>query len=138
MRSLFGNEWSFLAYFCQFFKLSRSEEALPLFKAVSCFNHCFFCCRAGNEPFTDNTEILENGVIRFMSVTGAEQGAYICTAENGMGTITVTANLRIQGKHTNWEDIDTREVMPPGGTHSIRLGDQTIFCGPDETAHALP
>lgn len=98
----------------------------------------FFCCRAGNEPFTDNTEILENGVIRFMSVTGAEQGAYICTAENGMGTITVTANLRIQGKHTNWKDIDTREVMPPGGTHSIRLGNQTIFCGPGETAHALP
>ncbi|XP_064610527.1 LOW QUALITY PROTEIN: basement membrane-specific heparan sulfate proteoglycan core protein-like [Liolophura sinensis] len=71
--------------------------------------------RAGNEPFTDNTEILENGVIRFMSVTGAEQGAYICTAENGMGTITVTANLRIKGP--------PRIRVSPGNVVRVREGD---------------
>ena len=45
---------------------------------------------------------MDNGVIRMSGVTGEEQGAYICTATNAAGTVTATANLKIQGTHTVW------------------------------------
>jgi len=54
-------------------------------------------CRANNERMTDNTEVLDNGVIRFMHVTGPEQGSYVCTATNDIGSVTATAVLTIAG-----------------------------------------
>ena len=55
--------------------------------------------RANGEAFTSNTEVIaENGVLRFTQVTGAEAGAYICTATNDAGTTTATASLLIEGK----------------------------------------
>ncbi|XP_025082607.1 basement membrane-specific heparan sulfate proteoglycan core protein-like isoform X8 [Pomacea canaliculata] len=54
--------------------------------------------RVGLKPFTQTTEVTdENGVIMFKRVTGDEQGGYICTATNAMGTVTATVNLRIEG-----------------------------------------
>ncbi|XP_041377591.1 basement membrane-specific heparan sulfate proteoglycan core protein-like isoform X3 [Gigantopelta aegis] len=54
--------------------------------------------RANGEAFTSTTDIMvENGVIMFKSVTGDEQGAYICTATNAVGTVTATAVLKIEG-----------------------------------------
>ncbi|XP_048238836.1 basement membrane-specific heparan sulfate proteoglycan core protein-like isoform X2 [Haliotis rufescens] len=54
--------------------------------------------RVGDEPFTSTTDIMEeNGVIMFKGVTGDEQGSYVCTATNAMGTVTATAILRIEG-----------------------------------------
>lgn len=46
---------------------------------------------------TANTEVLDNGVIRFMHVTGPEQGSYICTATNDVGSVTSTAVINIEG-----------------------------------------
>ncbi|XP_067659130.1 basement membrane-specific heparan sulfate proteoglycan core protein-like isoform X2 [Haliotis asinina] len=54
--------------------------------------------RVGDEPFTSTTDVMdENGVIMFKGVTGDEQGSYVCTATNAMGTVTVTATLKIEG-----------------------------------------
>ncbi|XP_060073482.1 basement membrane-specific heparan sulfate proteoglycan core protein-like [Ylistrum balloti] len=54
--------------------------------------------RAGGEAFTtENTELMENGVIMFKQVTGAEAGEYVCTATNDMGSVSATAVLIIQG-----------------------------------------
>ena len=36
-------------------------------------------------------------MIRFNGVTGSEQGQYVCTGTNEVGSVTVTANLLIQG-----------------------------------------
>lgn len=56
--------------------------------------------RVGDEPFTSTTDIMEeNGVIMFKGVTGDEQGSYVCTATNAMGTVTATAILRIEGQY---------------------------------------
>lgn len=47
---------------------------------------------------TSNTEVFDaNGVIRFNSVTGPEQGSYVCSATNEVGTVTATAMLTIKG-----------------------------------------
>lgn len=56
--------------------------------------------RAEGTSFTTNTEVLEGGVIRFNSVTGYEDGTYICTAENIAGRVTAEASLKIQGTPT--------------------------------------
>jgi dystroglycan 1 len=53
--------------------------------------------RANREQLTDNTELLENGVIRFNGVTGPEQGTYVCTAVNSAGTVTASVTLLVQG-----------------------------------------
>ena len=56
------------------------------------------CCSANNEALTLNTEVTEaNGVIRFTGVTDEEQGAYICTATNAVGSVTATATLTVAG-----------------------------------------
>ena len=58
-------------------------------------------CRANGEDFTSNTEVFtDNRVIRFTGATGAEQGAYICTATNEAGTVSMTATLVVQGNMT--------------------------------------
>lgn len=61
--------------------------------------------RVGLKPFTQTTEVTdENGVIMFKRVTGDEQGGYICTATNAMGTVTATVNLRIEGQRLFYFD----------------------------------
>ncbi len=69
-------------------------------------------CRANNAEFTQNTEITEeNGVLRFNAVTGAEQGGYICTATNAVGTVTATATMNvIGGALTAWREAYYRSV----------------------------
>ena len=59
---------------------------------------CPMAFRPNNQALTANTEILtESGVVRFIQVTGPEQGPYICTATNEVGSVTATAVLKIQG-----------------------------------------
>ncbi|GAB1602266.1 basement membrane-specific heparan sulfate proteoglycan core protein-like isoform X6, partial [Argonauta hians] len=53
--------------------------------------------RVGDASMTRNVEISENGVIRFTQVTSEDQGGYICTASNAVGTVTATATLLIEG-----------------------------------------
>lgn len=54
--------------------------------------------RAGGESFERaTTEIKPNGVLMFTRVTGEEQGSYICTATNSMGSISASATLLIAG-----------------------------------------
>ncbi|XP_012944719.1 basement membrane-specific heparan sulfate proteoglycan core protein [Aplysia californica] len=54
--------------------------------------------RAGGREFTSRTEVKpENGVLMFSSLTSAEQGEYMCSATNEVGTITATASLRVEG-----------------------------------------
>ncbi|CAG2167829.1 unnamed protein product, partial [Oppiella nova] len=55
--------------------------------------------RSDGSLFTQSTELLD-GVLRFNRVTGDEDGAYICTAENIGGRVTAQAVLRIQGAPT--------------------------------------
>ena len=63
---------------------------------------------------TPNTEItIDNGVIQFNQITGAEQGTYICTATNSMGSVTLSAALLIQGNH----------LTSPSDTCNIIIGD---------------
>lgn len=45
----------------------------------------------------ERVKTMENGVIMFEDVTQAEQGGYICTAENEMGTTSATATLIVEG-----------------------------------------
>lgn len=72
------------------------------------FNDWLFIYRAGNEPFANTTEIQQNGVISFRSVTGAEAGAYVCTATNSMGSSTATATLTIRGNIFHYLQIEKR------------------------------
>ena len=44
-----------------------------------------------------NAKPMDNGVLMFERVTGDEQGSYICTATNAVGTVTLTASLVVQG-----------------------------------------
>ncbi|KAK3104524.1 hypothetical protein FSP39_004009 [Pinctada imbricata] len=54
--------------------------------------------RAGGEALVrETTEIMDNGVLMFKSVTGQEAGAYVCTVSNDLGSVTATATLVIQG-----------------------------------------
>ena len=46
----------------------------------------------------DKVEVMDNGVIMFKQTTSAEQGSYMCTATNDMGTISATASLIVEGK----------------------------------------
>ncbi|KAK2193775.1 hypothetical protein NP493_5g02050 [Ridgeia piscesae] len=70
--------------------------------------------RANNERMTDNTEVLDNGVIRFMHVTGPEQGSYVCTATNDIGSVTATAVLTIAGL--------PRVTIPSTGPYKVQVG----------------
>uniref|UniRef100_A0A1B6EDX6 Basement membrane-specific heparan sulfate proteoglycan core protein n=1 Tax=Clastoptera arizonana TaxID=38151 RepID=A0A1B6EDX6_9HEMI len=45
---------------------------------------------------TRNIEILPDGVLRFNSVTRDEEGQYMCTAENVVGSRTAVATLEVQ------------------------------------------
>lgn len=54
--------------------------------------------RAGGESFERaTTEIKPDGVLMFTRVTGEEQGSYICTATNSMGSVSASATLLIAG-----------------------------------------
>lgn len=52
--------------------------------------------RADGLPMTPNTQVMENGVIRFSRVTGPEKGVYKCVAENVAGKVDVDVTLNIQ------------------------------------------
>ncbi|XP_043237332.1 basement membrane-specific heparan sulfate proteoglycan core protein-like isoform X3 [Amphibalanus amphitrite] len=52
--------------------------------------------RADRRPLPTTAETLDGGVIRFIRVTGDEEGEYICTATNLAGTTTATATLNIE------------------------------------------
>ncbi|XP_060586623.1 basement membrane-specific heparan sulfate proteoglycan core protein-like isoform X4 [Ruditapes philippinarum] len=57
--------------------------------------------RVGGTPMpADKVETMDNGVIMFKQVSQAEQGGYICTAENEMGSTTATATLIVEGPPT--------------------------------------
>lgn len=47
---------------------------------------------------TSHAQVVENGVIRFNGVSSEDQGGYICSATNAVGTITATATLLVTGK----------------------------------------
>ncbi|CAG5123328.1 unnamed protein product, partial [Candidula unifasciata] len=54
--------------------------------------------RAGGRPFSSRTEVkADMGVIRFNSIGPEEQGEYMCSAANEIGTVTATASLRVEG-----------------------------------------
>lgn len=55
------------------------------------------CNRVNKRPFTETTRELEYGVLKFVDVTGSEDGQYICTANNSAGTSTITVELNIRG-----------------------------------------
>ena len=62
---------------------------------VDCISFCF---RVGNLPMDpEKVEIMDNGVIMFKAVSTSEQGSYLCTATNDMGTISATASLIVEG-----------------------------------------
>ena len=48
---------------------------------------------------TSNTEVLEDGVLRFRGVTTEEQGGYVCTASNSVSTVSLLARLRVRGEN---------------------------------------
>ena len=56
----------------------------------------------------EKVEIMENGVIMFKQITSAQQGSYICTATNDMGTITATASLVVEGNYIIFVLINTQ------------------------------
>ncbi|KAL3861185.1 hypothetical protein ACJMK2_007245 [Sinanodonta woodiana] len=56
--------------------------------------------RVGGLQLTEHTQVMENGVIMFKGTTQQEQGSYICTATNDIGTTTATATLIVQGPPT--------------------------------------
>ncbi|CAL1546871.1 unnamed protein product [Lymnaea stagnalis] len=56
--------------------------------------------RAGGRRFSERAEIKENGVLMFNSLTVEDQGEYICTAVNELGTVSATASLRVEGPPT--------------------------------------
>lgn len=72
--------------------------------------------RAGGESFERaTTEIKPNGVLMFTRVTGEEQGSYICTATNSMGSISASATLLIAGT--------------PHCSHCVQYSIRVIFGG---------
>ncbi|GAB6018614.1 hypothetical protein CHUAL_000299 [Chamberlinius hualienensis] len=93
----------------------REPPAIELYpensQTISIGGQAFFQCRvtAGapsptvnwtredRRTISSNVEIINGGIIRFNSVTANEQGRYICTANNSVGTVTGVANLIIQG-----------------------------------------
>ncbi|UYV67717.1 HSPG2 [Cordylochernes scorpioides] len=75
--------------------------------------------RADGSPFTRSTEILGSGVLRFNRVTGEEQGAYVCTAENVAGRATAQAILHIQGSPVIHIDKTSPHRVRPGERVSL-------------------
>ncbi|XP_015794713.1 basement membrane-specific heparan sulfate proteoglycan core protein isoform X1 [Tetranychus urticae] len=67
--------------------------------------------RADNSPLTSNADIVEGGVIRFIRVTGAEEGIYKCTAENIAGRAEYEVTLRIE--RTEFSPNRPPYVSPP-------------------------
>ncbi|XP_052832935.1 basement membrane-specific heparan sulfate proteoglycan core protein isoform X4 [Octopus bimaculoides] len=77
--------------------------------------------RVGDEPMPRNAQIAENGVIRFTQVSTLDQGGYICTATNAVGTVTATATLLISGP--------PKITVTPRGPIRVREGERvTIEC----------
>lgn len=71
--------------------------------------------RVDGRPLLPNVEELDGGVIRFNRVTGAEQGQYVCTAENDAGSITGVATLAVQS-------IPTITISPGSNPVRAKIG----------------
>ena len=54
--------------------------------------------RVGGEPMSSHVQVMDNGVLRFTGVSSEDQGGYVCSAINVVGTITATATLIVTGK----------------------------------------
>lgn len=74
--------------------------------------------RLDGRPLPANVEELDGGVIRFNRVTGAEQGQYVCTAENEAGTIRGEATLTIQSVPI----VTVNPTAPGGGPVRVKAG----------------
>ena len=83
---------------------------------------CGCCFRRSGEPFTDNTKVFpENGVIQFTSVTGNEQGAYLCTATNVAGTAFATVTLTVTGSSPRIQLKPSGDVIERAEGESLQL-----------------
>jgi dystroglycan 1 len=91
--------------------------------------------RADNKPFiTETTQILDNGILRFVGVKGPERGQYICTASNTAGSFNYTIELQINGGVRDAETVilPTRPSFAYGrpvatispNSQTLRPGDQ--------------
>ncbi|KAL6957331.1 Basement membrane-specific heparan sulfate proteoglycan core protein, partial [Sarracenia purpurea var. burkii] len=47
------------------------------------------------QPLSSHVEVLEGGVLRFTRITEEDDGQYICTAQNLVGTVTAIATLEV-------------------------------------------
>ncbi|XP_045130066.1 basement membrane-specific heparan sulfate proteoglycan core protein-like isoform X13 [Portunus trituberculatus] len=71
--------------------------------------------RTDGQPFSSNTEVLIGGVLRFNQVQGDEEGSYMCTAENDVGSVTSMALLEIQS-------LPIINIRPGPSPYTVRTG----------------
>ncbi|KAL3861148.1 hypothetical protein ACJMK2_007217 [Sinanodonta woodiana] len=81
--------------------------------------------RAEGLQLTERTEVMDNGVIMFKGTTQQEQGSYICTATNDMGTTTATATLIVQVEEGQRAEV---KIAGPGTLSVADGGSVELTC----------
>ncbi|XP_052285983.1 basement membrane-specific heparan sulfate proteoglycan core protein-like isoform X3 [Dreissena polymorpha] len=56
--------------------------------------------RSDGLAMSGRVKVMDNGVLMITGVTSEDQGGYVCTAENDMGVVTITATLHVEGPPT--------------------------------------
>ncbi len=77
-----------------------------------------FECQVGGDPSpkilwrrenqklpSGRAQILDSNSLRITSATASDEGAYICDAENEIGSISARASLTVHGKLKNYKSI---------------------------------
>ncbi|XP_076237238.1 basement membrane-specific heparan sulfate proteoglycan core protein-like isoform X3 [Calliopsis andreniformis] len=73
--------------------------------------------RQDGRPFPPNIKQLPGGVLRLTNVTAFDNGAYICSAINSVGSVSAVAYLEVQS-------VPVIRISPGSGTLQVRPGDR--------------
>ncbi|XP_066593540.1 basement membrane-specific heparan sulfate proteoglycan core protein [Prorops nasuta] len=73
--------------------------------------------RQDGRVFSRNIEQLSGGLLRLNNITVEDQGAYVCSAVNTVGSTSMTAHIEVQS-------IPVISIQPRNGILPVKLGDR--------------
>ncbi|XP_018343803.1 PREDICTED: basement membrane-specific heparan sulfate proteoglycan core protein isoform X2 [Trachymyrmex septentrionalis] len=78
--------------------------------------------RVDNRPFASNIEQLPSGLLRLSNITANDDGAYICSASNEVGSTSVIAHIEVQS-------MPVITITPQHGILQVKRGSRVrLMC----------